>query len=55
MTHNHTTAEMETAFKASKFEGREFSGIQSVRRQLVDHFLEEPHNTTERPDKRFVL
>ncbi len=55
MTHNHSTAEMETAFKASKFEGREFSGIQSVRRQLVDHFLEEPHNTTERPDKRFVL
>jgi hypothetical protein len=54
MTYTHSTAEMETTFKASKFEGREFSGIQSVRRQLVDHFLEETHNTTERPDKWFV-
>ncbi|WP_156955202.1 hypothetical protein [Polaromonas glacialis] len=55
MTHNHSTAEMETAFKASEFEGRESSGIQLVRRQLEDHFLEKPPNTTQWPEKRFVF
>lgn len=55
MTRNHSTAEVETAFKACKFQCREFGGIQPMRKQSADYFLEELFHTIERPDKRLVL
>ena len=47
--------EMESAFKAAKFEGGAVSGIQAVTRQLVQHFPAGSHNVNELPDRPLVM
>ena len=47
--------DMETAFKAAKFEDGAVSGIQAVTRQLVDHFPAGGGNANELPDKPLVI
>jgi uncharacterized membrane protein len=47
--------EMESAFKAAKFEGGAVSGVQAVARQLVQHFPAGASNANELPDKPLVM
>ena len=47
--------DMETAFKAAKFELGAVSGIQAVTRQLVAHFPVGARNANELPDKPLLF
>jgi len=55
---NHWAAicqDMETAFRAAKFEAGAISGIEAVTRQLLAHFPAGASNANELPDKPLVI